>query len=272
MTGLQGVESFAQEFVSCVRSPENVATLILNRPRANALSLELISQIEATAEHLHADLPASVVVWGGPRIFSAGADIAEMGGSEEARRSTREFRQAFDRIASLPRIVIAAINGYALGGGFELALACDFRIAGRESRVGLPEIQLGLLPGAGGTQRLPRLVGSTQAKELIVSGRHVTGLDAQGIGLVTRVVDDEDVIEAALAWARDFARGPLTAQGIAKQLIDTAADTQIEDGLDKEAVAVIDLFDSPDARTGIRSFLEHGPGKAVFDGRARAKG
>lgn len=256
MTQLPRVESFKQKFVSCARTPENVATIVLDRPKVNALSLELIGEIEAAAEHLHADLPAAVVVWGGPRIFSAGADITQMGGSEAARRETKAFRQAFDALASLPRIVIAAINGYALGGGFELALACDFRIAGRNAHVGLPEIKLGLLPGAGGTQRLPRLVGSRRSMELILSGRHVSAPEAEAIGMVDRVVDDEDLLEAALNWATEFSQGPQTAQGVAKRLITAAADTELGAGLDDEAAAVIDLFDSEDALAGIHSFLE----------------
>lgn len=264
MTQVTGTVSLTHEFVSCIRSSENVATILLDRPKANALSLQLIGELEAAVEHLHAEPPASVVMWGGPRTFCAGADIGEMGGSEQARRSTKAFRQAFDRLEGLPCVVIAAINGYALGGGFELALACDFRVAGRGARVGLPEIQLGLLPGAGGTQRLPRLVGASRAKDLILTGRQVGGPEARESGLVDRVVEDETVYDLALAWAREFARGPRLAQGVAKRLISAAIDSELDEGLDREAAAVIELFDSPDAHAGIRSFLEHGPGKAVF--------
>lgn len=266
MTGTVGNTTFERDLVSCVRSVHDVATVVLDRPKANALSLELVAQIREVFDYLHDDLPSAVVVWGGERVFSAGADIGEMGGASEARVATSAFRAAYEAVERLPRMVIAAINGYALGGGFELALACDFRVAGDGAKVGLPEIHLGLLPGAGGTQRLPRLAGHSVAKELIVTGRTVGANEALRLGIVDRVAADDDVLRSAQTWATEFAIGPQKAQGVAKDLLAFAADNALGDGLDREARLVADLFDSADAQSGIRSFLQRGPGKAEFNG------
>jgi enoyl-CoA hydratase/carnithine racemase len=254
-------------FVQAERRADGVALVTIDRPRANALSIELLAQLAAIVEGLAADPPGAVVVWGGPRIFAAGADIAGFGGPEEAEVYGREFRAAFDRLAALPCVVIAAICGFALGGGCELALACDLRVVADTAKLGQPEILLGLIPGAGGTQRLPRLVGAARAKDLVLTGRQVDAAEALRIGLADRVVPAADVLDAALELAASLAAGPHVAQRYAKSAIDAGLDGTLAAGLDLEARLFVDVFRTEDAGTGIRSFLDNGPGKATFAGR-----
>jgi enoyl-CoA hydratase/carnithine racemase len=253
--------------VQLERRPDGVALLTLDRPKANALSIELLAEIEAAADSLAADLPGAVVVWGGPRIFAAGADISSFGGPAEAAPYAAQFRAAFDKLAALPRAVIAAVNGYALGGGCELALACDLRVVADNAKMGQPEILLGLLPGAGGTQRLTRLVGPARAKDLVLTGRHVGAEEALRIGLADRVAPAAETLDAALALAAGLAAGPLVAVGWAKALIDDGVDQPLAAGLDAETGRFVAVFGTEDAQEGVRSFLEHGPGKATFHGR-----
>jgi enoyl-CoA hydratase len=249
------------------RTEDGVAVITLDRPRANALSLDLLRRLDDVADELAADLPGAVVVWGGPRIFAAGGDITGMGGPEDAERYVRSFRSAFDKVAALPRMVVAAVTGYALGGGLELALAADLRVAGRSAKFGLPEVQLGLVPGAGGTQRLARLVGPSRAKDLVATGRQVGAEEAYRIGLADRVVADDDVVATALELAGRFARGPLVAHATAKRLIDENFDRPLGEGLDAEGRAAVEMHRTEDGRNGVRSFIENGPGKARFVGR-----
>lgn len=250
--------------VQLERREDGVALVRLQRPKMNALSSALLTALEAIALDLSDNPPGAVVVWGGERIFAAGADISEFGGPDEARMLGGRFRAALDKLASIPRMTIAAINGYALGGGCELALACDLRIAGQGAKLGQPEILLGIIPGGGGTQRLTRLVGSSRAKEMILTGRHVTAEEAYRIGLVDRVVPDELVLDTALAMASELAKGPLVAQALAKKLIDMEG--PLDAGLDAEQKGFIRIFESSDAKVGVTSFKEHGPGKATFTG------
>src|SRR5271168_4222472 len=176
-----------ETFVTVERRPDNVALVRLDRPKANALSAAVLAQLHAGATTLHDDPPGAVVLWGGRRIFAAGADIVELGDSGAASVGA-SFVAALSALASVPRATIAAVNGYALGGGLELALACDFRVGATDARFGLPEVLLGVIPGGGGTQRLPRLIGSSRAKDLILTGRQVRADEALAIGLVNRVV------------------------------------------------------------------------------------
>jgi enoyl-CoA hydratase len=254
-------------FVTTERRDDGVALVRLDRPKMNALSTELLSQLAAAAADLTADPPGAVVVWGGERIFAAGADIAEFGGPDEARTIGGKFREALDAVAAIPRAVIAAVNGYALGGGCELALACDFRVCADNAKFGQPEILLGIIPGGGGTQRLARLVGPARAKDLILSGRQVVAEEAERIGLADRVVPAAEVLDAALAWAAGLAKGAVVAQGLAKSAIDEGLSRPLADGLTWEQDLFADVFATEDARTGVASFLEHGPGKATFSGR-----
>lgn len=249
------------------RRDDRVAVVRIDNPKVNALSASVLDELAAVFSTLHADPPGAVVVTGGERIFSAGAEVREFEGPEKAAEVTERFHRTLDLVASLPRMTIAAICGYALGGGLELALACDMRIAGRSARLGLPEILLGIIPGGGGTQRLPRLVGPAKAKEMIVTGRQVTAEEAASAGLVNEVVDDAEVLGRALELAGELARGPLVAQALAKRAVDEGLDLGLEEGLHLERELFVDVFGTEDAREGIASFLQSGPGKATFRGR-----
>jgi len=256
------------EFVTLERRADGVALVRLDRPPMNALSLALLGELAEVAGDLTSDVDVkAVVVAGGDRTFAAGAEISEFDGPEEAELFSEAFRAALDGIAAIPRPVIAAIGGFALGGGLELAMACDLRVASVRAKVGQPEILLGIIPGAGGTQRLARLVGPARAKELVWSGRQVRADEALAIGLVDRVVPAEETLDAALAWAAELASGAVAAMGYAKRAIDGGLDGSLAAGLDLEAELFVDVFTTEDAASGVQSFLEHGPGKATFRGR-----
>jgi enoyl-CoA hydratase len=252
--------------VDVERRTDGVAVVRLDNPKVNALSSEVLSQLGAAARALTVDPPAAVVVTGGDRVFAAGADIAEFGGPAEAEQIGGLFLRSLTAVAGIPRVTIAAVSGYALGGGCELALACDFRIASTRARFGQPEILLGIIPGGGGTQRLPRLVGVARAKDIILTGRQVDADEALRIGLVDEVVEPEALFDRALARATEFAAGAVVAQGMAKQAIDVGLDGPLEAGLHLEQRSFAEVFATEDARTGVASFLEHGPGKATFKG------
>jgi enoyl-CoA hydratase len=256
----------AETFVTVERRDDGVALVRLDRPKANALSAAVLAQIEAAATDLRDDPPGAVVLWGGRKIFAAGADIVEL---EEigADAVGANFGRALGTLAAVPRCTIAAVNGFALGGGLELALACDFRVAGEDAKFGVPEILLGVIPGGGGTQRLPRLVGSSRAKEMIVTGHQVRAEEALSIGLANRVVAPDYVLEAALGWAAELAAGPVVAHGLAKAAVDRGLDGTLAEGLEAERQAFSAVFKTEDAAIGIRSFVENGPGKATFVGR-----
>ncbi len=255
-----------EAFVTVERRPDDVALVRLDRPKANALSAAVLAQLHAAATELHHDPPGAVVLWGGRRIFAAGADIVELGDSG-AGAVGDSFAEALGAVASLPRATIAAVNGHALGGGLELALACDFRVCAEDSRFGLPEVLLGVIPGGGGTQRLPRLIGSSRAKELIFTGRQVRAEEALSMGLVNRAVAPDDVLEAALAWAAELAAGPLVAHRLAKSAVDRGLEGTLAEGLAIEAEAFVAAAGTEDAARGIASFNQNGPGKATFVGR-----
>jgi enoyl-CoA hydratase/carnithine racemase len=256
----------AETFVTVERRSDNVALVRLDRPKANALSAAVLTELHDVATSLHADPPGAVVLWGGRRIFAAGADIVELGDSG-AGAVGASFTQALGALASLPRATIAAVNGYALGGGLELALACDFRVGAADSRFGLPEVLLGVIPGGGGTQRLPRLIGPSRAKELIFSGRQVRAEEALSIGLVNRVVAPDDVLDSALSWAAELAAGPAQAHRLAKAVVDDGLQTTLAAGLVLEQEAFVAVAHTEDAARGIASFRANGAGKATFVGR-----
>lgn len=262
------------ELVRIEREGNGVAVLRIDRPRANALSTEVVRQIMVAAEELTEDPPGAVVVWGGRLLFAAGADINELSTGAGAVISAAEavaisdgFRAAYDAVAAIPRLTVAAISGYALGGGCELALACDLRVCADNAKLGQPEILLGIIPGGGGTQRLARLVGPARAKDLILTGRLVGAEEALRIGLVDRVVDRGDVLTAATALAAEAAAGALVAQALAKRAVDEGLEVTLDDGLTLEAELFGQAFRTADAATGVRSFLAHGPGQATFEGR-----
>ncbi len=246
---------------------DGVAVVTLANPKVNALSAALLDELRDVAVGLAAEPPRAVLVTGGPKVFAAGADISEFGGPDEAATVGRSFLDALEAVAAIPRVTIAAVGGYALGGGCELALACDLRIASERARFGQPEILLGIIPGGGGTQRLPRLIGPSRAKEMIFSGRQVGAEEALRIGLVDRVVPTDEFEAAALAWAAEFAAGPSAVAGLAKQAIDRGLDLDLAAGLRIEQELFAESFRTEDSQIGVASFREHGPGKASFTGR-----
>jgi enoyl-CoA hydratase len=256
-----------QGLVRVERGDDGVATLRLDRPKVNAMSVALLVALREAAEELIADPPGAVVVTGGERVFAAGAEISEFAGPDEARRIGAAFREALGAVAAIPRFTVAAITGVALGGGCELALACDWRICADNARLGQPEILLGIIPGGGGTQRLPRLVGVARAKEIILTGRQVRADEALRIGLVDEVVPAAEVHPRAAAKAAELAAGAVVAQGLAKAAIDEGTETTLAWGLDREQALFEQVFTTEDSQTGVRSFLESGPGKATFSGR-----
>jgi enoyl-CoA hydratase/carnithine racemase len=249
---------------------DGVGTIRLDRPPMNALCVQMQQEIRDAAREMarRSDVRA-VVVYGGPKVFAAGADIGEMEqwSYQDAVPAAANLQECFTAVARIPRPTIAAITGYALGGGCELALCCDMRIAGDNARLGQPEIKLGIIPGAGGTQRLPRLVGPARAKELVFTGRFVGAEEALAIGLVDRVVAPDDVYEQAMVLARELAAGPALALRAAKEAIDRGLEVDLETGLDIERVQFAALFATDDRGIGMRSFVENGPGKAEFTGR-----
>jgi enoyl-CoA hydratase/carnithine racemase len=259
----------AQEFVR-VELDQAIATIRLERPPMNAINSQLQAELaEAAAAVADDEQIRAVVLYGGEKVFAAGADIKEMADASYAAMATRSRRlqDALTSVARIGKPVVAAITGYALGGGLELALCADFRVAGEKSKVGQPEILLGLIPGAGGTQRLPRLIGPARAKDIVFTGRFVGAAEALAIGLVDKVVPDADVYQAALELVARYASGPAVALRAAKQAIDDGLDADLDTGLEIERLHFAGLFATEDADTGMRSFVENGPGKASFAGR-----
>jgi enoyl-CoA hydratase/carnithine racemase len=255
----------ADTFVTLERRADGVALIRLDRPKMNALSGAVLGQIFDIARDLTADPPGAVVLWGGRRIFAAGADIVELDGDADSVGAS--FISALGALAAIPRATIAAVNGYALGGGLELALACDLRVGGNDAKLGLPEVLLGVIPGGGGTQRLPRLIGPARAKEMIFTGRQVRAPEALEVGLVNRVVPADDVLDEAVAWAGELARGAIVAHGLAKGAVDQGLEGTLAEGLALEQQAFAAVARTEDAARGIASFTEHGPGQATFVGR-----
>lgn len=255
------------ELVLVERRDDGVAVITLNNPKVNALSQELLAELYDVAVELSANPPGAVVVTGGDRLFAAGADISQFGGPTEAATIGNGFHRALDAIAAIPRFVIAAVSGYALGGGCELALACDYRIAGERAVFGQPEILLGIIPGGGGTQRLSRAVGASRAKELMITGRQVKADEALRIGLADEVVPGDELHERALALAAQVAAGALQAQALTKHAVDRGLDLPLAEGLALERRLFVEAFSTEDSQIGVQSFLEHGPGKASFTGR-----
>ncbi|MEX2393763.1 MAG: enoyl-CoA hydratase/isomerase family protein, partial [Actinomycetota bacterium] len=206
----------------------------------------------------------AVIVYGGERTFSAGADLKEMaeGTPDDVRKRVGALGDVCARIEALPRVTIAAVNGYALGGGCEIALACDFRVASPRAKLGQPEIVVGLIPGAGGTQRLPRLVGAARAKWMIYTGEFVGAATAKDWGLVDDIGED-DAFGLALQHAERYAKGPTLALAAAKRVINHSVRA---DGYELELDAFVSLFDTEDTRHGLESFEKDGPGKATYKG------
>jgi len=249
---------------------DGVGTIRLDRPKMNALNVQVQEEIRAAAtEAAERDDVRAVVVYGGERVFAAGADIKEMAAMsyQDMVRRSGGLQSSFTSVARIPKPVVAAVTGYALGGGCELALCADYRIAADDATFGQPEILLGVIPGAGGTQRLSRLVGVSTAKDLIFSGRFVKADEALAIGLVDRVVPAASVYDEALAWAGQFTGAAAYALRAAKESIDRGSEVDLETGLEIERQQFAALFATDDRTIGMRSFMESGPGRAEFSGR-----
>ncbi|MCZ4500610.1 MAG: short chain enoyl-CoA hydratase [Marmoricola sp.] len=249
---------------------DGVATLRLDRPKMNALDVQMQEEIRAAAaEATDRDDVKAVVIYGGERVFAAGADVKEMADMSHTDMIKRSagLTTAFTAVAKIPKPVVAAITGYALGGGCELALCADIRIAADNATLGQPEILLGIIPGAGGTQRLSRLVGPSRAKDIIFSGRFVKADEALAIGLVDRLVPTDEVYSAAVAWASQFSNAATYAVRAAKESIDRGLEVDLETGLEIERQQFAALFATEDRMIGMGSFVENGPGKAEFKGR-----
>ncbi|MDG4859375.1 enoyl-CoA hydratase-related protein [Streptomyces sp. T-3] len=246
---------------------EGIGTIRLDRPPMNALDIAIQDRMKELAEEAtRRDDVRAVIIYGGEKVFAAGADIKEMQAMDHAAMVKRSgaLQESFTAVAKIPKPVVAAITGYALGGGCELALCADYRIAADNAKLGQPEILLGLIPGAGGTQRLARLVGPSRAKDLIFTGRMVKADEALTLGLVDRVVPAAEVYEQAHAWAAKLAQGPAIALRAAKEAIDAGLETDIDTGLAIERTWFAGLFATEDRERGMRSFVEEGPGKAKF--------
>lgn len=245
------------EFVRVERDGP-VATIRVDRPPANALARPVSEELQTAAREVASDEEVrAAVVWGGERIFAAGADIKTMVdfGPEEIAPDVKALEQACRDLEAIPVPVIAAINGFALGGGLEVALACDLRFAAEDAELGLPEITLGIIPGAGGTQRLPRVVGLTNARDLILTGRRVSADEALAMALVDRIAEADDVYALALDEAGRLAEGPTAAYAAAKRAL-AASDRPLADGLEVEREAFVPLFATRDQEEGMRAFLD----------------
>jgi enoyl-CoA hydratase/carnithine racemase len=257
------------EFVR-VETEGAVAVIRLDRPPMNTLNTRVQGELAEAAAHVTADAAVrAAVIYGGEKVFAAGADIKEMAEAGYVRMAadSRRLQASLTAIAKIPKPVIAAVTGYALGGGLELALCADFRVAGASTKLGQPEIMLGIIPGAGGTQRLPRLVGPARAKDIVFTGRFVAAQEALQIGLVDEVAPDDEVFARAHEMAARYSNGPAVALAAAKQAIDDGLDMDLDTGLEIERLHFAALFATEDQRTGMQSFIENGPGKATFAGR-----
>lgn len=248
---------------------DGVGVIRLDRPPVNALDSAAQAALRRAAEEaaVRVDVRA-VVLYGGPKVFSAGGDIKEMAAMSyvDMVGHSARLQGAFTAVADIPKPVIAAINGPALGGGCELALTADIRVCSTESVLGLPEILLGVIPGAGGTQRLPRIIGVAKTKDLIFTGRSVSAEEAERIGLVDRVVAAVNVLAEAMTIGRRLAAGPALALRAAKAAIDRGANTDLAAGLEIERSLFSGLFATEDRITGMRGFIADGPGRAKFAG------
>ena len=248
---------------------EGVGTIRLDRPKMNALNVQVQEEIRAAALEATAnDDVRAVVIYGGERVFAAGADIKEMADMSYADMVKRSgpLQSSLSAVAAIPKPTVAAITGYALGGGCELALCADYRIAAEDAKLGQPEVLLGIIPGAGGTQRLSRLVGPSKAKDLIYTGRFVDAAESLQIGLVDKVVPAAEVYDAAVAWASQFSGGAAMALRAAKESIDSGLGVDLTTGLEIERQQFAALFATEDRAIGMKSFVENGPGKAEFKG------
>ena len=257
------------EFVS-LEVADGIGTIRLARPPMNALNRQIQEEIRACALEAGAreDIRA-VIVYGGEKVFAAGADIKEMAslGYTDMALRAHELSGSFSAVAAIPKPTIAAITGYALGGGFELALCCDFRIAGDNAKVGQPEILLGIIPGAGGTQRLAERAGPARAREFVMTGGLYDAATLERWNVINRVLEDAELQEKGMKFAHSLAAGPTVAHAMTKRIVRAYLDGGIERADEVTPGVFADLFATEDLQGAVRSFLDVGPGKATFTGR-----
>ena len=256
-----------ESLVLIERHENGVAVVTLNSPKVNALSTELLARLHVIAEELTTNPAGAVVLTGGDRLFAAGADISQFNGPDEARTIGAAFHTALNAFAAIPSFTIAAVSGFALGGGCELSMACDYRIGSTKAVFGQPEILLGIIPGGGGTQRLPRIVGASRAKELMLTGRQVKADEALNIGLLNEVVEPDALMARAMELATTVATGATQAARIIKRVVDAGIETDLASGLTMELHGFEEVFHTADSQIGVQSFRENGPGKATFTGK-----
>ena len=237
---------------------DDVGVITLDRPPANALGNAVIDGLHAACDRIDAGAGAAVVCSAVPGFFAAGADLALLRTLDRDRFDDylQRLRGALERIAASPWVSVAALDGHALGGGLELAAACTLRVGSLRARLGVPEVKLGLLPGAAGTQRLPRLMGRGAALDLLLTGRSVDGEEALRLGLLDRLVADGSPLAEASAWAKTLAAGPRSAHAAIIRCVDAARDLPFASGLAIERDEVLELFDTPDGREGVAAFLD----------------
>lgn len=254
------------EHILSEREPP-IATVTLSRPRVlNALSPELVAEVAQALAGFEDDGDVrAVVLTGGARVFAAGADIADMAERTPVDQLLRDQTGRWARLTAFPKPLIAAVNGYALGGGCELALMCDLIVAGDSARFGQPEVNLGIIPGAGGTQRWARSAGKAAAMEAVITGAQFSAQRALELGLINRVVPAETTIAVAQAWAREIAEKPPLAVRMGKEAVNKAFETPLAEGLAAERRAFYFLFATEDQKEGMRAFLEKRRGE--FKGR-----
>lgn len=247
-----------------------IGTIRLDRPPVNALNDQVQTELAAAAKEANdRDDVRAVIIYGGQKTFAGGADIKEMAAKSyvEIAKFGAALQASLATLAGIGKPTVAAVTGYALGGGLELSLTADRRIAGDNVKVGLPEITLGIIPGAGGTQRLARLIGPSKAKDMIYTGRFVKAEEALSLGIVDEVVAPDDVYTAALKWASQFVNGPAMAYRAAKAAIDGGLDNDLASGLKLETQLFTSLWATDDQSAGMQSFIDNGPGKASFTGK-----
>ena len=256
----------AYEYIKVEPDPP-IATITLDRPRVlNALSPAVIAEVGQALSELEADdAVRAVVITGGPKVFAAGADIGDMAERSAAEQLNRDQAGAWSPISGFKKPLIAAVNGYCLGGGCELALMCDVIIAGDSARFGQPEINLGIIPGAGGTQRWPRTAGKFAAMEVMLTGGMISARRAYELGLANKVVPAEMSVAVAQRMARQLAEKPPVAVRLAKESVQKAFETSLAEGLAAERRSFYFLFSTDDQKEGMRAFLEKR--KGVFKGR-----
>ncbi|MFJ6263313.1 enoyl-CoA hydratase/isomerase family protein [Rhodococcus erythropolis] len=249
--------------------PFGVGVIRLDRPKVNALNRAMQTELVAACHEADQSRAVKVVVvYGGQRAFAAGADVKEFATRTQGDmiREGDAISKTISAVAAIKKPVIAAVERLALGGGFEIAIAADFRVSSSNALWGLPEILLGVLPAAGGTQRLPRIVGASRAKMLMFTGESITGSAAAEIGLVDQVCDEGQALNAAFAMANRFVnRAPLALAAV-KSAVDLSFDTALDVGLRAESFLSQSMYATDDARAGIESFVRNGPGTANFVG------